>query len=138
MGPDNRRRESIDDYYANRSKTNSGEAGSYRPLKPDALYLAEEEWTQAVDDRPIHLTSPFPEPESAPPPGPTSSDDGCAAIGGPPWLVIAAITYGCRRRRLAARRFGGSRPGLGRAGGGGTSLRCCGNGEQSEHGQCRP
>jgi transcription-repair coupling factor (superfamily II helicase) len=58
------RRESIDDYYANRRKTMSGEAGSYRPLEPGALYLTEEEWNAAVAERPIHLTSQFPEPES--------------------------------------------------------------------------
>jgi transcription-repair coupling factor (superfamily II helicase) len=58
------RRESIDDYYANRRKTMSGEAGSYRPLEPSTLYLTEEEWNAAVAERPIHLTSQFPEPES--------------------------------------------------------------------------
>ncbi|NUS99541.1 MAG: transcription-repair coupling factor, partial [Sphingomonas sp.] len=58
------RRESIDDYYSNRRKTMSGEAGSYRPLEPSALYLTEEEWSAAVTDRPIHLASQFPEPES--------------------------------------------------------------------------
>ena len=59
------RRESIDDYFANRQKTMTGEAGSYRPLEPDALYLSAEEWETAIADRPIHLTSQFPEPESA-------------------------------------------------------------------------
>ncbi len=59
------RRESIDDYFANRQKTMTGEAGSYRPLEPDALYLSAEEWVTAISDRPIHLTSQFPEPESA-------------------------------------------------------------------------
>jgi len=59
------RRESIDDYFANRQKTMTGEAGSYRPLDPDALYLSPEEWETAIADRPIHLTSQFPEPESA-------------------------------------------------------------------------
>jgi transcription-repair coupling factor (superfamily II helicase) len=38
--------------------------GSYRPLEPDALYLAKVEWTALVADRPIHLASPFHEPES--------------------------------------------------------------------------
>ena len=59
------RRESIDDYFANRKKTMTGEAGSYRPLEPDALYLSADEWKTAIADRPIHLTSQFPEPESA-------------------------------------------------------------------------
>ena len=59
------RRESIDDYFANRQRTMSGEAGSYRPLEPDSLYLSAQEWEAAITDRPIHLTSQFPEPESA-------------------------------------------------------------------------
>ena len=59
------RRESIDDYFANRQRTMSGEAGSYRPLEPDALYLSAQEWEAAIAHRPIHLTSQFPEPESA-------------------------------------------------------------------------
>ena len=59
------RRESIDDYFANRQRTMSGEAGSYRPLEPDSLYLSAQEWDAAITDRPIHLTSQFPEPESA-------------------------------------------------------------------------
>ena len=59
------RRESIDDYFANRQRTMSGEAGSYRPLEPNALYLSAQEWEAAIADRPIHLASQFPEPESA-------------------------------------------------------------------------
>ena len=58
------RREAIDDYHANRSRAMSHEAGSYRPLEPDALYLSREEWAAFVAGRPIHLASPFPEPES--------------------------------------------------------------------------
>ena len=38
------------------------EPGSYRPLEPDALY-SRDEWA-AAGQRPIHLASPFPEPES--------------------------------------------------------------------------
>lgn len=56
--------ESIDDYYANRKRTLTGEAGSYRPLEPSALYLTREEWEAAVEKRPIHLVSGFSEPES--------------------------------------------------------------------------
>ncbi|HET7815981.1 MAG TPA: transcription-repair coupling factor [Sphingomicrobium sp.] len=55
--------EAIDDYYQNRRRTTTGEAGSYRPLEPSALYLTEEEWDQAVLARPVHLTSGFREPE---------------------------------------------------------------------------
>jgi transcription-repair coupling factor (superfamily II helicase) len=59
------RREAIDDYYQNRVRAMQSEPGSYRPLEPGALYLAKKEWDGFVADRPIHLASPFPEPESA-------------------------------------------------------------------------
>ena len=59
------RREAIADYYQNRVRAMEGEAGSYRPLEPDTLYLGKDEWSAIVADRPIHLASPFPEPESA-------------------------------------------------------------------------
>ncbi|WP_308517061.1 transcription-repair coupling factor [Sphingomonas flavescens] len=59
------RREAIEDYYQNRVRAMEGEPGSYRPLEPGKLYLTEQEWTQIVGDRPVHLASPFPEPESA-------------------------------------------------------------------------
>ncbi|MGN6590239.1 MAG: transcription-repair coupling factor [Sphingomicrobium sp.] len=58
------RREAIDDYYQNRVRANEGEPGSYRPLEPDALYLGTGEWSDLVSNRPIHLATPFPEPES--------------------------------------------------------------------------
>jgi transcription-repair coupling factor (superfamily II helicase) len=58
------RRDAIQDYFENRERAQQSEPGSYRPLRPDALYLANEEWDGAVADRPIHLASPFPEPES--------------------------------------------------------------------------
>jgi transcription-repair coupling factor (superfamily II helicase) len=41
-----------------------GEPGSYRPLEPGALYLSTSEWSEEAANRPIHLASPFPEPES--------------------------------------------------------------------------
>ena len=56
--------ESIEDYFANRQRTMTGDAGSYRPLAPTTLYLSQQEWDAAVEDRPVHLTSSFPEPES--------------------------------------------------------------------------
>jgi transcription-repair coupling factor (superfamily II helicase) len=59
------RREAIADYHQNRVRAMQSEAGSYRPLDPDSLYLGEAEWAQFVSSRPIHLASPFPEPESA-------------------------------------------------------------------------
>ena len=59
------RAEAIEDYYANRERAMVAEPGSYRPLAPSSLYLAKKEWRSAIDERPLHLTSPFPEPESA-------------------------------------------------------------------------
>jgi transcription-repair coupling factor (superfamily II helicase) len=56
--------EAIDDYYQNRVRANEGEPGSYRPLGPEALYFSKPEWKSIEADRPIHLASPFPEPES--------------------------------------------------------------------------
>jgi transcription-repair coupling factor (superfamily II helicase) len=58
------RREAIDDYYQNRVRAMQSEPGSYRPLEPSALYLANREWDGFVTARPIHLASPFPEPQS--------------------------------------------------------------------------
>jgi transcription-repair coupling factor (superfamily II helicase) len=58
------RREAIEDYYQNRVRAMEGEPGSYRPLEPDLLYVGKDEWSQFVRERPIHLASPFPEPES--------------------------------------------------------------------------
>ncbi|MGF7147530.1 transcription-repair coupling factor (superfamily II helicase) [Sphingomonas zeicaulis] len=57
--------EAITDYHANRVRAQSSDPGSYRPLAPDALYLARADWDAAIAERPIHLTSPFHEPESA-------------------------------------------------------------------------
>jgi len=59
------RREAIDDYYQNRVRAMEAEAGNYRPLEPHALYLSKKEWQVFEADRPIHLASPFHEPESA-------------------------------------------------------------------------
>ena len=58
------RSESVEDYFQNRTRAMQSEPGSYRPLPPAALYLERSEWDQAVDSRPIHRTSPFPEAES--------------------------------------------------------------------------
>jgi transcription-repair coupling factor (superfamily II helicase) len=59
------RRESIEDYFQNRVRAMEAEPGNYRPLEPQALYVAKAEWDEFVAERPIHLASPFPEPESA-------------------------------------------------------------------------
>ncbi|KQX26329.1 MULTISPECIES: transcription-repair coupling factor [unclassified Sphingomonas] len=57
--------EAIGDYHANRVRARSSDPGSYRPLEPDELYLGAGEWQAAIADRPIHLVTPFAEPESA-------------------------------------------------------------------------
>ena len=58
------RGESIADYYQNRVRALEAEPGSYRPLEPEKLYLQKDEWDGLVTEWPIHLTSPFPEPET--------------------------------------------------------------------------
>ena len=58
------RSEAIEDYFANREKAMVAEPGSYRPLAPSALYLSRKEWLAAVAERPIHVSTPFPEPAS--------------------------------------------------------------------------
>ena len=58
------RREAIEDYYQNRIRALQSEPGSYRPLEPGELYLGKEQCSDLVAARPIHLASPFPEPES--------------------------------------------------------------------------
>jgi transcription-repair coupling factor (superfamily II helicase) len=58
------RREAIEDYHENRVRALEGEPGSYRPLEPKALYLSRDEWQAAEAERPVHLASPFHEPES--------------------------------------------------------------------------
>ena len=52
------------DYFEQR-KASAGQAkGSYRPLAPDALYLAKDEIAAALAAAPAHKASPFPEPDS--------------------------------------------------------------------------
>ncbi|NUQ17509.1 MAG: transcription-repair coupling factor [Sphingomonas sp.] len=58
------RLEAIEDYYQNRVRAVESQAGSYRPLDPDALYLSKEQWESEEAERPIHLASRFHEPES--------------------------------------------------------------------------
>jgi len=59
------RYDSIHDYFANRERAMVAQPGSYRPLEPKALYLGRKEWDSFLADRPVHRTSPFPEPEAA-------------------------------------------------------------------------
>src|SRR5688500_16479934 len=57
--------EAIADYYENRKRAQSSDPGSYRPLEPETLYLERDEWERLIADRPLHLATPFHEPESA-------------------------------------------------------------------------
>jgi len=57
--------EAIADYHQNRVRAAAGEPGGYRPLAPEALYLERKEWDAALATAPVHLTTPFAEPESA-------------------------------------------------------------------------
>ncbi|HYI40408.1 MAG TPA: transcription-repair coupling factor [Allosphingosinicella sp.] len=57
--------EAIADYYENRKRAQSSDPGSYRPLEPETLYLAQGEWERLIAERPLHLATPFHEPESA-------------------------------------------------------------------------
>src|SRR3546814_3057374 len=56
--------EAIRDYHANRVAAEQEQAGSYRPLAPEALFLTEAEWTGAAAARPIHVVYPFAVPPS--------------------------------------------------------------------------
>ncbi|HEX8402893.1 MAG TPA: transcription-repair coupling factor [Allosphingosinicella sp.] len=57
--------EAITDYHGNRVRAQSMEPGSYRPLEPKTLYLASDEWAEVIVNRPLHVATPFHEPESA-------------------------------------------------------------------------
>ncbi len=57
--------EAITDYHANRVRAATSDAGSYRPLGPEALYLSRHEWDGALHGNRVHLVTPFHEPESA-------------------------------------------------------------------------
>ena len=54
----------IADYHRQRTETAGQAAGSYRPLRTDALYLSRAEFEAALDQRPIHRATLFAEPES--------------------------------------------------------------------------
>ncbi|KTE39306.1 MULTISPECIES: transcription-repair coupling factor [unclassified Sphingopyxis] len=55
----------IADYHANRVAAAQEQAGSYRPLKPETLYLTESEWSTAAASRPVHVVTPFDVPPAA-------------------------------------------------------------------------
>lgn len=55
----------IADYFAARTDTAGKAAGSYRPLKPDALYLSQDELGGRQASWPIHRADIFAQPDSA-------------------------------------------------------------------------
>ena len=55
----------IADYFATRGETSGKGAGSYRPLKPSALYLTREEVDGKLAEWPVHRADIFAQPESA-------------------------------------------------------------------------
>ncbi len=57
--------EAVEDYYQNRVRAQSNDPGSYRPLKPEMLYVTRAEWDRIIADRPLHLATAFHEPESS-------------------------------------------------------------------------
>jgi transcription-repair coupling factor (superfamily II helicase) len=59
------RLEAIADYYANRLKPAATNAGSFRPLAPEALYMSEGDWREINTRQPIHMVTPFAEPDNA-------------------------------------------------------------------------
>jgi transcription-repair coupling factor (superfamily II helicase) len=57
--------EGVADYFENRKRAQSSDPGSYRPLPDDTLYLTQAQWDAAIAGRPMHIATPFREPESA-------------------------------------------------------------------------
>ena len=55
----------IADYHRQRGETSGQRKGSYRPIDPAQLYLAENELRSALADWPMHRATAFDEPESA-------------------------------------------------------------------------
>ena len=54
----------VTDYFEQRKAASGQAKGSYRPLPPDALYLTDGEFKQALTDTPVHRATAFDEPES--------------------------------------------------------------------------
>ncbi len=63
LGAADERLGDVADYFAARSDTSGKAPGSYRPLKPDALYLTREELDTRLADWPIHRTEIFAQPD---------------------------------------------------------------------------
>ena len=54
----------VSDYYEQRTATTGQAKGNYRPLKPDTLFLSENEFKAALAKAPAHRATRFDEPES--------------------------------------------------------------------------
>ena len=57
--------EAIADYHANRAAALTAKKGSYRPLKPEALYLGPDEWQARLEGAHVHRTTPHALPEES-------------------------------------------------------------------------
>jgi transcription-repair coupling factor (superfamily II helicase) len=55
----------IADYFTARTDTSGKKPGSYRPLKPDALYLSREDLDSQLSGWPVHRADIFAQPDSA-------------------------------------------------------------------------
>ena len=65
LGAAEERLSDITDYHASRTDTSGKAAGSYRPLKPDALYLTRGQLDARLTGWPIHRADIFAQPASA-------------------------------------------------------------------------
>ncbi|MEO5587899.1 MAG: transcription-repair coupling factor, partial [Novosphingobium sp.] len=65
LGAEDERLSDIADYFTARTDTSGKAPGSYRPLKPEALYLTREEFAAKLSGWPIHRTDIFAQPDSA-------------------------------------------------------------------------
>jgi transcription-repair coupling factor (superfamily II helicase) len=65
LGAADERFTDLADYFAARTDTSGKAPGSYRPLKPEALYLTSDEFEHQQAGWPIHKTDIFAQPDSA-------------------------------------------------------------------------
>ena len=57
--------DAITDYHANRIEAARTSPGTYRPLGPESLYLTSAQWEQTIASYPIHIATPFSEPDGS-------------------------------------------------------------------------